>query len=293
LHRILNTSSGNDDFSFSYIDEFRNAGKASYNSMQVSLTKGLSETAFLGRTYFTLGYTWAHSIDTASGFRNRNSRVPAYNHDLFRADSDFDVRHRFTFSGGWDLPFDRMWKSGPKALVQGWSVYPIFTYRTGFPLDVNGGLSRARTRPGPSAAGDSNLVHANLTGPIVLLDPRLAQTFGGRTGSYYFNPATFTNTNLGGSTCTPCVTNPALRTYGSLPRNAFRGPSRTNLDFSIGKVTPVFGERLKVEFRAEFFNVLNSVQFRDPSTSITSGTFGLISTTYDPRIIQFGLKVLY
>jgi hypothetical protein len=136
-------------------------------------------------------------------------------------------------------------------------------------------------------------VHANLTGPIVLLDPRLAQTFGGRTGSYYFNPATFTNTNLGGSTCTPCVTNPALRTYGSLPRNAFRGPSRTNLDFSIGKVTPVFGERLKVEFRAEFFNVLNSVQFRDPSTSITSGTFGLISTTYDPRIIQFGLKVLY
>jgi hypothetical protein len=293
FHRVLNTAQGNDDFSFSYIDEFRNAGVGNYNSLQVSLTKGLSETRFLGRTYFTLGYTWAHSIDTASGFRNRNSRVPTYNNGLFRADSDFDIRHRFTFSGGWDLPFDRMWKSGPSRLVQGWSIYPIFTYRTGFPLDVNGGLSRARNRPGPSAAGDSNLVHANLTGPLTLLDPHNAATYNGRAGNYYFNPALFTNSNLGGSTCNPCVTNPALRTYGSLPRNAFRGPGRTNLDFSIAKMTPLWGERLKMEFRAEFFNVLNSVQFRDPSTSITSGTFGLVSTTYDPRIIQFGLKFLY
>jgi len=186
-----------------------------------------------------------------------------------------------------------MWQSGPKRLVQGWSIYPIFTYRTGFPLDVNGGLSRARNRPGPSAAGDSNLVHANLTGPLTLLDPHNAATFNGRAGNYYFNPALFTNSNLGGSTCNPCVTNPALRTYGSLPRNAFRGPGRTNLDFSIAKMTPLWGERLKMEFRAEFFNILNSVQFRDPSTSITSGTFGLVSTTYDPRIIQFGLKFLY
>jgi hypothetical protein len=48
-----------------------------------------------------------------------------------------------------------------------------------------------------------------------------------------------------------------------------------------------------MEFRAEFFNVLNAAQFRDPSTSITGGTFGQINTTYDPRIIQFGLKFEY
>jgi len=84
-----------------------------------------------------------------------------------------------------------------------------------------------------------------------------------------------------------------LRTYGSLPRNAFRGPSRTNLDLEVAKVTPLWGEKAKLEFRAEFFNILNSVQFRDPSTSITSGTFGQISTTYDPRIIQFGVKFTY
>ncbi len=292
LRRVLNTQAGNDDFSFSYIDEFRNAGVANYNGMQVSLTKGVSQTPFLGKTYFTLGYTWAHSIDTASGFRNRNSRVPTYNNGLFRASSDFDVRHRFTFSGGWDLPFDR-WQSGPRRLTQGWTLAPIFSYRTGFPLDVFGGLSRGRTRPGPSGAGDSNLVRANLTGPLALLNPHTANTFNSRAGNYYFNPALFTQTGLGGSTCTPCATNPAIRTYGSLPRNAFRGPSRTNLDLSIIKMTPLWGEKARMEFRAEFFNILNSVQFRDPSTSITGGTFGQINTTYDPRIVQFGLKVLY
>ena len=285
-HRVLNRTAGNDDFSFSFLDEFRNVASANYNSLQASLTKGLSESRFLGRSYFTLGYTWSHSIDNASGFRNRNSRVPTYNAFQFRANSDFDIRHRLVFSGGWDLPFDRAWSSGPKRLTQGWSLRPIFSYRSGFPLDVFGGLSRARTRPGPSAAGDSNLVRANLIGPLVLRDPRLP-------GNSYFDRTIFTQSGLGGSTCLPCVTNPALRTYGSLPRNAFRGPSRTNLDLEVAKVTPLWGEKMKMEFRAEFFNIFNSVQFRDPNTSITSGTFGQISTTFDPRIIQFAVKFVY
>src|SRR6266705_3004044 len=56
-HRVLNTAPGNTDGSFSFVDEFRNVANANYNSLQASLTKGLSETGFFGRTYFTLGYT--------------------------------------------------------------------------------------------------------------------------------------------------------------------------------------------------------------------------------------------
>jgi hypothetical protein len=136
-------------------------------------------------------------------------------------------------------------------------------------------------------------VRSNIIAPLVLFDAKLPQTFRNRLGNYYFDPNVFTQNGLGGSTCLPCVTNPALRTYGSLPRNAFRGPSRTNLDFELAKVTPLIGERLKMEVRAEFFNIFNTVQFRDPSTSITSGTFGQISTTFDPRIIQFAVKLSY
>ena len=293
-HRLLNTEPGNTDGSFSFIDEFRNVANANHNSLQASLTKGFSETKFFGNTFFSLGYTWAHSIDNASGFRNRNSRTPFYTPGQFRASSDFDIRHRITFGGGWDLPFDHWWSSGPKRLTHGFSVYPIASYRSGFPLDVFAGGSRSRTRPGPSAAGDPNLVRAQLLSPIVLFDPKVPQTLRSRFGNYYFDPSIFGGIALlGGSTCTPCVTNPALRTYGSLPRNAFRGPSRTNFDLGLGKSTPLWGEKARLEFRAEFFNILNTAQFRDPSTSITSGTFGQISTTFDPRIIQFAMKFIY
>src|SRR5260370_7523512 len=100
----------------------------------MSAIRRVSETRFFGTSYFTFAYTYGHSIDNASGFRERNSRVPFYNAKQFVASSDFDVRQRVTFSGGWDLPFDLMWSSGPKRLVNGWSVYPIVPSHTRFPL---------------------------------------------------------------------------------------------------------------------------------------------------------------
>jgi hypothetical protein len=289
--RLYNAQTGNTDSSFSYLDEFRNVANANFNSLELSLNKRNSQTRFFGTTYFIFSYTYGHSIDFASGFRQRDSRVPYYNAKQFRANSDFDIRHRISLAGGWDLPFDRAWSSGPKLLISGWSIYPIITYRTGFPLDVFAGLSRSRTRPGPSASGDSNLVRANLVGSSVpLLDPRPPQTFNNRTSNYWFDPANFSRAGLD-ATCLPCVTNPSLRTYGTLPRNFFRGPSRTNVNFAIAKRTPIMGERVDVTFRAEFFNLLNTVQFSNPNTSISSTTFGQISTTFDPRIIQLALKV--
>src|SRR5262249_45006233 len=120
--RILNATPGNSSSSFSYLEEFANVGNASYNSLELSLNKRLSDTRLFGTTYFTLAYTLSHNIDTVSGFRNRGSVVPSYNSKLFRADSNLDLRQRVVFSGGWDLPFDRAWSSGPKRLVQGWSL---------------------------------------------------------------------------------------------------------------------------------------------------------------------------
>jgi hypothetical protein len=298
--RLFNAQPGNNNFSFSYLDEFRNVGSANYNSLQLSArlqpsgdTRGVLG-GFLRRSSFLFGYTLAHSIDTASGFRERNSRVPYYNPKQFRADSDFDIRHRVTFSGEFDLPLERMFTSLPKRLTEGFSLRPIFTYRTGFPLDVFAGLSRSRTRPGPSGAGDGNLVRANLVGNTVSIfnDPRTPQTFNSRTGNFYFNPANFSTAGLSSSS-TASVTNPALRTYGTLPRNAFRGPGRTNFDFAVAKNTRLIGEKLNMELRAEFFNLFNHTEFRDPVTSITSNLFGQVTSTFDPRIIQFALRFTF
>jgi len=309
--------------SFTSIPEFKNLTKASYNALSASLTRQVTDARFIGRTYFTLGYTYAHSIDNTSGFRARNLQVPTYNPELFRASSDFDVRNAITFSGGWDLPFDRAWSSGPKRLTQGWSIYPIFSWRQGFPLDVFGQVdsSGGFTNPSVTGAGDIN-PHANLTGqPITIFDPHQVQTINGVTGNFYVNPAAFSNAQCpAGSTiatCTPVaigpnaqfpstlevVLNPALRTYGSLPRNFFRGPGRTNLDMSFVKTTTIT-ERVKLELRADAFNLFNHAEWGNPSTNITSSNFGRITTTGDPgtqvipvdpkeRIIQLAARFTF
>ncbi len=105
---------------------------------------------------------------------NRNTEVPAYNHNLFRASSDFDLRHRIVLSGGWKLPVTELWPTAPKRLAQGWRVFPIVRWRTGFPLDVFANLPSAVdfANPGPSGAGDFELIRANLVLPVRLLDPR-------------------------------------------------------------------------------------------------------------------------
>ena len=117
----------------------------------------------------------------------------------FAASSDFDITQRITFSGGWDLPFDRAWGSGPRRLIKGWSLYPILSWRTGFPLSINAGESLNPQDPGPSGAGDANLVNAAFApgfNGISLLNPHSSSTLNGTTGNFYFNPAAFTVPDL-------------------------------------------------------------------------------------------------
>jgi hypothetical protein len=284
--RLLNTQPGilsDGSNGFSYLLTFGNLVNSNYNSLEASLTKHLAENRRLGSSYFTLAYTWGKSIDNSSGFRNVNSRVPYYNHELFRAVSDYNIAQRIAFSGGWDLPFDQLWASGPKRLTKGWSLYPILTWRTGFPMDISAQLPTRRTVPGPSGAGDGSLVRANLTtSNVSIFDPHQTKTFNGATGSFWFDPTVF-NTNY----------NPAVFTYGTYPRNYLRGPHRGNLDFAVAKKTAIFGERLNAEFRAEFFNIFNHAEFELPTLNIQDPSFGQISSTYDPRIIQLALRLTF
>ncbi|HMY70665.1 MAG TPA: TonB-dependent receptor, partial [Blastocatellia bacterium] len=197
--RLFNAQAGVAANTFAFLPEFRNVGTGSFNSLELTLSKRPSVTRFLGETSFQLAYTLGHSIDTVSGFRNRNSQAPTYNSNQFRASSDFDVRQRLVFSGGWELPFDRAWSKGPHRLTAGWNLFPIITWRTGFPLDVFGGANFFNdiTTPGPSGAGDGGLVRANLTGSSVnTFEVKQAQSFNNRNGNYFFNPANFTTAGL-------------------------------------------------------------------------------------------------
>jgi hypothetical protein len=279
----MDTQAGAPPGQFSFLDTFANVGTGHYDSMQASLTKRFTQSR-MGSTFFTLAYTWAHGFDTASGFRENSVFVPAYNPKQFYASSDEDIRHRVVFSGGWDLPFGRAGSSLARRLAGGWSLYPIVTFRSGFPLDIVSGLLPDGVTPGPSGAGDPDQVRPNLVGnSIATFDPHRVQVFGGVPGNYYFNPANFV-LPVGG---------PGQYTYGTLGRNAFRGPGRTNVDFAIAKRTPLFRERVISEFRAEAFNIFNHTQFDNPSTNMQTGTLGQISTTADPRILQLALRITF
>jgi outer membrane receptor protein involved in Fe transport len=288
--RLYNPDSSNS--TFGNLDQFQNVSNAGYNALQTSLTKRAGSTKF-GNTFFTLAYTWSHEMDNASGFRERNSAVPYYNHKAFYASGDTDLRNTLSFSGGWDLPFDRLWNSGPKLLTKGWSLYPLVSWRSGFPLDVTAGLNTTGTDPGPAGDGEAGAIRANLVLPTVATyNIRSQQTIGGSTGNYYFNPAALSNAsllNLDNMAQSNAASLIGQFTYGTLGRNAIRGPGSINTDVSLSKHILLIGEKLDGELRLDAFNVFNHANFANPNTNILSPLFGQVSTTNGPRILQVAL----
>jgi len=291
--RIYNA--GFDSPQFSYLDEFQNVTMANYNGMKVSLRKDFGNMHGWGTSFFTLGYTWSHEIDNVSGFRQRNSNVPYYNHELFRSSGDTDLRNVVTFSGGWELPFANLWQSGPKQLTSGWSLYPIVIWHSGFPMDIYSDLYTSRSDPGPSGAGDAGYTRADLVGnSIATYDAHNFQTINGNSGNFYFNPNNFSTARL--DNLDNIASNDASQlpyyTYGTMPRNALRGPGAFNVDLAVVKKFNL-GEHAALELRGDAFNVFNHTQFNSPDTSVTSATFGQISTTADPRILQVAAHLTF
>jgi outer membrane receptor protein involved in Fe transport len=316
---------------FDGLPEFQNVSNANYNALEASLTRQ-PKASPLGTAYFTFAYTYSHNLDNASGYRQRNNSAPAYSPDFFYASGDSDVRQRISFSGGWDLPFDRIWATGPKRLTQGWSLYPIVTWRTGFPFDIGAKLpfSNDPLNPGSSGAGDPYLSNAAVVAPIRMLNPRHQTTifpniYGvdgsgnctitpsqqGITGNFLFDPNSFSNLPLENNpyygNANPCfpmvdpVNNPGDRTYG-LSRNTLRGPGLVNLDIALAKTTSIT-ERVQLEFRVEYFNALNHPEFAQPTSgngtaNIDNPTFGEVTTTGTfrgpaPRIGQLAMRLTF
>ena len=297
--RVLNLTPGfQGDYNF--MNEFQNVGRAKYNGLQFDLTKRMSNST-LGNTFFKLAYTWSHQIDNESGYRQRNTSVPYYNHYQFMASGDFDVRQTLSLSGGWEMPFEKLWQKGPTKFTKGWTLYPIVSYRSGFPLDVLAfpGVSPSQSVPGPSGVGDPQWVRSDLVAPISYDNARNFQTInnknagGNQSGNYWFNPNSFSNAReVALNQALVNGANPSSLmsqfTYGTLGRNVLRGPGAFNVNLTLSKHF-VMKEKYDLEFRVDAFNVFNSAQFSNPDTNIGDPSFGQISSTADPRILQLAL----
>lgn len=282
--RVLNQGLASPNFG--YLTTFAGLNNANYNGLLASLTERPTDVRYIGNVFFTLSYTWSHNLDNGSGFNSRNTQIASYNYHALYGNSDFNVPQRLTLGGGWDLPFAKAWPSAPNRLTNGWSFYPIFFAQSGIPLDALAGLHQTMSDPGPSGAGDPEIVRADImVKSVQTFNPREVQTFNGVTGNYWFNPNDFA--------LDPCIaaSNCPLGFYGTFGRNSFRGPRRVNLDLALEKATRL-SEQTRLVFRVEAFNIFNHTEFRPPSaTSFTSGTFGQITGTYDPRILQLALRL--
>ncbi len=235
-------------------------GLSDSHQLQVTLDK-----RFSGGFNIRGAYTWSKTIDIQSGFRARSSlQTDPLNPRFDRGLADFDAPHRLVLSGSWEIPWDRPFRHGNlflRKLTEGWQL------------------------------------NGDLVGKPHTFDPRTLRTFdtGSCTGTdqpghYYFDPTAYDclNETEGGTI--------PLFSFGNSGRNSVRGPGINNVDLSIFKNFK-FSERTNLQFRTEFFNAFNHTQFLISGNSNTAfgflGSFGQVTQTRDPRIIQFALKLSF
>lgn len=286
-----------------------------YHSLQMSLTRRLSRGL-----QFLASYTFSKSIDNASGTgggANTNGLIDTtdigdsaffpgnqLDNRANRGLSDFDRKHRFVLSFVWELPqlsFTRHSKIG-RNLFSGWQVSGIVTAMSGLPIDVVDG------------GGGTFYFGADTGGSRPDWVPGVSPTSNIPPG-YYFNPFAFARAFVqigqpipsSGGWATAAVRG---TDFGNVGRNVLRGPRQFNTDFSVGKRFR-FDDAKNIEFRAEFFNLFNTVNYANPISNLAAvnqtggaidqntgrifpgraGDFGkIISTSNNPRLVQLALK---
>ncbi len=239
-------------------------GSSSYNALlwkvEKRFSKGLS---------FLSAFTWSHNIDDvveAGNGTGGNGPVNPWNVVLNRGNSFSDVRRQWAFSAAYELPFGRgkaFLNHGGlvDAVFGGWQVASLLSMRSGIPFTVvtSGGITNAGGADRPNRLGDGNLSSSQ------------------QSIYHWFDTSAFTVQQQ--------------YTYGNAGRNILVGPNARNLDLSLSKSFAIT-ERVRLQFRAESFNLTNTPAFGQPGATLNGLGVGQITSADDPRRIQFGLKLL-
>jgi len=249
---------------FSSIFTENTVANSNYNSLQVS-----AEKRFSHGLQFQAAYTFSKSIDDASSFENM---LDPLDFRKSRSLSLFDARNRLVISYVYQFPHRDVHGLADK-ILNGWQSSGIITFQSGFPVPIE-------------SSDDLELMYSaffyypgepDQVAPFQKLNPR-------NPLNEAFNPAAFQPQALG--------------TIGDSSRSVCCGPGINNIDFSLMKDTQLT-ERFKMEFRAEFFNIANHAQFTKVDGNISDGdpaqggTFGKVLQARDPRLVQFGMKLIF
>jgi hypothetical protein len=256
------------------------AGNNNYNGLSARFEHRFSRGLYALNS-FTWGKALGDSEQALEYYSNLTGANPQNINNLAaeKGPSSYDTKFINVTSVTYQLPFGKgrqfLGNANPvlDALVGGWDVNGINTANTGLPVNVY---------YAPSAANDVTGLSAEYRGQA-FQRPNVSGTGASQSTAQslltYFAGYTFT-------------TPPANAPFGNLGRNSFRAPGLEQFDLAVNKNFRIT-EGIKLQFRSEFFNVLNHTNFGPPSNISTSTSFGTITNTLPARQIQFGLKLLF
>jgi hypothetical protein len=293
----LNTSVGG-------LRAIRADGRGIYDGLHLQVRESMSH-GFLAQGSYTWGkcFDYGSSQGVSDPFNNSIPSLLFFAPQVRHGLCDYNVGHNFVLNYIWDIPAPKFGGTAAQYILGGWEVGGIFTASTGTPFSLliagdptgQGGdpwpfpdrLTGSGCTGNPVNAGNpNNYVKLNCFSPPVA-------------------PASFA------ALCQPAapsvaavIPNTCMNLFGNAGRNSIIGPGLVNLDFSLFKNFPVprISESFKVQFRTEFFNVLNHPNFQSPldnnyvfnqDGTPVGGAGSIDSTTTDSRQIQFALKVIW
>jgi hypothetical protein len=295
-------------FRWAYTD-----GTSDYHALRLNMTK-----RFSGGLQFQTAYTYSRTTDTGSNWTGSNDfqgAIRGYRDTKLPALAAFDFRHNFSTNFVYDLPGANLPGAAGK-IIGGWSLGGLLRFNTGSPLVVTMQLpspccnTRGQTVAPTNVDGPSlNLIPGGNNNPV--LDE-------GRNPDAYFDIRQF-SIPLVCESVNPlpgCTSSFSGYFQGNLGSNTLISPGIANLDINFAKETglPIFGEEGKLQFRAEFYNILNRPNFGDPITAIFSrprtganlagdlanpyarlqpGAARIDETRTSSRQLQFGLKLIF
>jgi len=242
------------------------------NSNYHSLQAGLRVENKHGLT-MQFSYTWSHEIDLANGDLARLSNP--FNPDYDRSSGSLDRRHIFSANYIYSVPFFKNGNFLERQALSGWQISGITIANSGTPVAITYGTDTLGLGGGVSNRAD--------------LVPGVS-TKGPKTQKQYFNTAAFSAPMKAWDSPDPSSPNAG---FGNSGKDKVVGPGRFNTNLSIFKSFPILKEGLRLQIRAESYNTFNHTQFQNLSNSLTSSTFGQVTSAWDARSFQFGGKLLF
>ncbi len=282
-------------------------GTSLYHAMNVRVElKNIHNTGLNLKT----NYTWSHAIDNLSttfseAANNFNlGLLDPFDPHLDRGSADFDIRHRFVLSGTWDIPYAKNMKGVGYYLLNGWTLAPIFTARSGFPFSLFDCAAAFSTCMRAEALGvrPAKTGNVNVAGStpnnfqyITWPNPTATAIQCPAGGSLYPTWNTFYDCQNSTAYFNPIV---GISDFGPfpktmLPRNYFRGVGVWNIDMGIYKTTKVT-ERFNIQFRAEMYNMVNHANFYATTSDNELGSVPYISgSKQGRRHVQLAVKLIF